>query len=119
MQLSSLNANQALNRMRIERIRIDTCADDGMPAVPDTIGMHVSGLRGSLEPTMERKRQFHRKFVDYYSRSFGFARITARNLAKQLLWDRLGVLHQGVVCFFSTSGVYRNYYKRVQGHLEY
>ena len=25
---------------------------------------------------MDRKRQLHRKFVDYYSRSFGFARIT-------------------------------------------
>ena len=77
--LSSLSnavviANQALNRMPIERIRIDTCADDGMPA-GRTIGMHVSGLRGSLEPTMDRKRQLHRKFADYYSRSFSFARI--------------------------------------------
>ena len=27
----TVNANQALNRMPIERIRIDTCADDGMP----------------------------------------------------------------------------------------
>ena len=63
MQSSSLN-----------RIRIDTCADDGMPA-RDTIGMYVSGRRGSLEPTMDRKRQLNRKFVDYYSRSFGFARI--------------------------------------------
>ena len=25
---------------------------------------------------MHRKRQLHRKFADYYSRSFGFARIT-------------------------------------------
>ena len=41
----------------------------------DTVGMHVSGLRGSLEPTMDRKRERHRKFADYYSRSFGFARI--------------------------------------------
>ena len=37
--------------------------------------MHVSGLRGSLEPTRDRKRQLHQKFADYYSRSFGFARI--------------------------------------------
>ena len=35
----------------------------------------VSGLRGSLEPTIDRKRQLYRKFADYYSRSFGFARI--------------------------------------------
>ena len=27
---------------------------------------------------MDRKRQLHRKFVDYYSRSFGFARIIFR-----------------------------------------
>ena len=26
---------------------------------------------------MDRKRQLHRKFVDYYSRSFGFARINS------------------------------------------
>ena len=45
------------------------------PPAQDTVGMHVSGLRGSLEPTTDRKRQLHRKFVDYYSRSFGFARI--------------------------------------------
>ena len=45
------------------------------PPADHTIGMHVSGLRGSLEPTMDRKRQLHRKFADYYSRSFGFARI--------------------------------------------
>ena len=45
MQSSSLNANQALSR-----ILIDTCADDGMPA-RDTIGMYVSGRRGSLLPT--------------------------------------------------------------------
>ena len=37
--------------------------------------MYVSGRRGSLEPTIDRKRQLYRKFVDYYSRSFGFARI--------------------------------------------
>ena len=74
MQSSSLNANQALNRMyRAERIRIDTCADDEMPTgqpARDTVGMHVSGLRGSLEHTMDRK------FADYYSRSFGFDRIS-------------------------------------------
>ena len=60
---------------RIERIRVDTCANDGMPA-GDTIGIYVSGRRGSLEPTIDRKRQLYRKFADYYSRSFGFARIT-------------------------------------------
>ena len=54
MQSSSLKANQALNR-----IRIDTSADDGMSA-RDTIGMYVSGRRGSLLPTIDRKRQFHR-----------------------------------------------------------
>ena len=62
----------------IARIRVDTCAHDGMPAgqpARDTIGMYVSGRRGSLEPTIDRKRQLYRKFVDYYSRSFGFARI--------------------------------------------
>ena len=67
---------------------------------------------------MHRKRHLHRKFADYYSRSFGFDRITARNLAKQLLWDRLGVLHQGVVYYeyiWCLQGFHYNYYKRVQG----
>ena len=41
----------------------------------DTIGMYVSGRRGSLEPTIDRKRQLYRKFADYYSRSQSFARI--------------------------------------------
>ena len=33
----------------------------------DTVGMHVSGLRGSLEPTMDRKRHLDRKFADYFA----------------------------------------------------
>ena len=48
----------------------------GLPA-GDTVGMHVSGLRGSLEPTIDRKRQLYRKFADYYSRSFGFDRTSS------------------------------------------
>ena len=33
---------------------------------------------------MDRKRQLHRKFVDYYSRSFGFARIITREALASL-----------------------------------
>ena len=31
--------------------------------------MYVSGRRGSLEPTIDRKRQLYRKFADYYSKA--------------------------------------------------
>ena len=83
MQSSSLNANQALNR-----IRIDTCENDEMPTgqpARDTVGMHVSGLRGSLEHTMDRKRQLDRKFAYYYSQSF--ARIIGVQLIPMPVWD--------------------------------
>ena len=44
------------------------CRPASQPA-RDTIGMYVSGRRGSLEPTIDRKRQLYRKFVDYYSKA--------------------------------------------------
>ena len=54
--------------------------------------MCVSGRRGSLEPTIDRKRQLYRKFVDYYSRSFGFARITfSKHPITNLAWEDLYV----------------------------
>ena len=44
---------------------------------------------------MDRKRQLHRKFADYYSRSFGFARITCAEPARDVGWrlcSRLDVI---------------------------
>ena len=60
--------------------------------------MYVSGRRGSLEPTIDRKRQLYRKFVDYYSRSFGFARISREALASLELL--------AIKCYYITNHEY-------------